>query len=478
MARLLMDGLREYFLTQRRHAAQAIRLREGRFSRRARAPRAPASLRRRWPRRSSRTSPRSGATSTPCSRAAWRTVRHRPEGVSADARSACGRRLSGSAGARARSARRDGRVHGEPLSARIALSPPAGRRVPGHERRAVAAGLAARAVVARGQRPGRRPAARADDLRRRRPQAVDLWLSRRRRRRAAPRGRPRRRAPSRTGRRPSARSVEASAPCRRCSRSRTRCSTPVEKLPDRADAFTYEEKDRFPVDDARGRRRRSGARARSPRPMATRARAPSPPRSRGCSSTGTVRDRQTGVARPAASGRHRDPVPHARGPPGVRARARGARASAATSTRVSASSTPTRSRMSSRSCAISPIHRPIFAPPHSSDRDSSGLSDRALAIAVAPNSRPHVHRRPVDVRRRSMQTIAPCSRAFGRPCPAGSRWPTACRRRSCWIAVLAESAYFWELTGPARRSGAGEPEEDSRRSCAASRIAATPRWRA
>ena len=74
----------------------------------------------------------------------------------------------------------------------------------------------------------------------------------------------------------------------------------VEKLPDRADAFTYEDKDRFPVDDARGC---AGEPAlgldRGARQRRVRA-APWPPRSRASSSTAPC-----GIARQASRGRPR-----------------------------------------------------------------------------------------------------------------------------------------------------------------------------
>ena len=90
-------------------------------------------------------------------------------------------RLLRRARARRRPAAEDGRVRAFPLPARIAVSPPAGRRVPGHEPRPVGAGLAAGAVVGRRQRAGARRAPAAQRLRGRRPQAVDLPLPGRRR---------------------------------------------------------------------------------------------------------------------------------------------------------------------------------------------------------------------------------------------------------------------------------------------------------
>ena len=114
---------------------------------------------------------------------------HRARRVSPGARRARRRRFPRGARTRARPARAAWRVHAIALPARIALSPPAGGRVPGHQRRAVAAGLAPGAVVARRPRHGAGSAARAHDLRRRRPQAVDLRVPRRRRARAGAGGR-------------------------------------------------------------------------------------------------------------------------------------------------------------------------------------------------------------------------------------------------------------------------------------------------
>ena len=75
-----------------------------------------------------------------------------------------------------RSAAPDGRVLAEPLPPRIALSPRAGGRVPGHQPPAVGARGAARRVLGRRLRPGARGPAPAVALHRRRPQAVDLSL--------------------------------------------------------------------------------------------------------------------------------------------------------------------------------------------------------------------------------------------------------------------------------------------------------------
>ena len=81
--------------------------------------------------------------------------------------------------------RPDGRVLAEPLPARVALPPRARRRVPGHEPRAVGARVAARSILGRRARARHQPV----DLHRRRSEAVDLPVPRRRSRRAAGGGR-------------------------------------------------------------------------------------------------------------------------------------------------------------------------------------------------------------------------------------------------------------------------------------------------
>ena len=71
-------------------------------------------------------------------------LRGDPRRAPAHAGRARRRRLSRAARARGRPAAADGRVLAEPLPPRVALSPRAGRRVPGHQPPAVAAGVAAR----------------------------------------------------------------------------------------------------------------------------------------------------------------------------------------------------------------------------------------------------------------------------------------------------------------------------------------------
>ena len=120
------------------------------------------------------------------------------------------------------------------------------------------------------------------------------------------------------------RSARASARCRRCSPSPTTCSMPSRSRigPTR---FAYGESDRFPVDAAAACRGEPVARASWLRPMPRCAPSAWRARSTRCWHRDRCATRQTGLARAVRPGRHRHPVPVARGPPGVRVRARGAR---------------------------------------------------------------------------------------------------------------------------------------------------------
>ena len=176
----------------------------------------------------------------------------------ARARRAVGARFLRRAAEGARAAAADGRVLAEPLPARVALSPRARRRVPGHQPRAVGAGVAAGPGV--GRRPRRRD--QPLDLHRRRSQAVDLPVPGRRGRRARAGGRG-----SSTGfvraAGPAGRSRAASARCPSCCTSSTTCSRRCRSPTGAPGEFTYEERDRFPVAeppaDGRHRRRRRSA---------------------------------------------------------------------------------------------------------------------------------------------------------------------------------------------------------------------------
>jgi hypothetical protein len=123
----------------------------------------------------------SRAISTSCWRAASGGCSPSRSRSTAGARRAIGPGFLRRAPARARAAAADGRVLAEPLPPRVAVPPRARGRVPGHEPRAVGAGLAARQSWGEGPRARLQPL----DLHRRRSQAVDLSLSRRRSRRDA-----------------------------------------------------------------------------------------------------------------------------------------------------------------------------------------------------------------------------------------------------------------------------------------------------
>ena len=186
-ARCSLEALRDHFFTGRERAAQAAVLQEGILRRRHRRGGGTRSCcesasRRRLPRTSNAFRRDLNAV---LARGVWRLFAIARARVPPTLDAARGRRLPGRAGARARSARAMDEFTREPLPARGALPPPARRRVPGHEPRAVGARLAPRAVVGRRRRHRAGPAAAAVDLHRRRPQAVDLRVPRRGRRRAA-----------------------------------------------------------------------------------------------------------------------------------------------------------------------------------------------------------------------------------------------------------------------------------------------------
>ena len=291
----------------------------------------------------------------------------------------------------------------EPLPARVALSPPAGRRVPGHQRRAVAPGVAARAVVARGPRRRAGSAARADDLRRRRSQAVDLRLPRRRRRRPAA-GRRRIAGSGPTGdvRRAISPSFRAVPPL--LAFTNDVCSTPSRRRPTRADAFRYEEHDRFPV--RRGERvdGEPALGARSPAPTAD-ACAHAVAAEIARLLAGTVRDRQTGVRAPAAPGDIAHPVPLARGPPASSSGARGARHPSYVYKGLGFFDADEIKDVVAVLRWLGAIRRPICAPPRFSDRASSGcpIARCAAARAARGRRRSRRRRRPQPS---SMRTIA------------------------------------------------------------------------
>ena len=157
----------------------------------------------------------------------------------------------------------------------------------------------------------------------------------------------------------------------------------VEKQ-ERPDAFAYGESDRFPVDAAVARRRaRPGPRGCAGCRLVCRARSE---RDRQAADLGAgARQGDRSRARRAA-GRHRHPLPLARGAPGVRVCARGAWYRLLRLQRARASSTPTRSKTSSRCCGILRSRTRICARRRSCGRGSCGCPMR-LSSSLHPAGR-------------------------------------------------------------------------------------------
>ena len=218
-------------------------------------------------------------------------VRASPRPVSPRARRALGPRFLRRAAAGGRAAAADGRVLAEPLPARVALSPRAGRRVPGHEPRAVGAGVAAGPGVGRG-------AGRRDEPRRSSSSAI---ASSRSTGSATPRSACSRRPPFidglRPGGGPGGRSRAASARCPSC------C---VRQRSVRRDVAAARSATSSPTTSAIVSRRRAsrppdggaaaGARHRRRRTRGMRGRRGRRDRARSCA-TGTVRDKRPACAR-------------------------------------------------------------------------------------------------------------------------------------------------------------------------------------
>ena len=227
------------------------------------------------------------------------------------------------------------------------------------------------------------------DLHRRRPQAVDLPVPRRRRRGAAarPAATSRRCGPAGSPRRSIARSFRAVPELLdvRQRRSSRRCRSQAA----RPDDFTYDERDRFPVDPIAPPRTaiRAGARAGGRGRRRTRAPPPSPPRSRDPRGATTRARQQTGVPRRA------------------------------------------RRRATSRSC--------------SARAPATASSSSALERAQHPDLRLQGTRL---LRRRRDQG---CRRAD--PLPGASRRPTCARRRSCARASSACPTRRWRARARPRR---------------------------
>ena len=302
----------------------------------------------------------------------------------------------------------------------------------------------------------------AVDLHRRRPQAVDLRLPRRRRVGAA-RGRPlpggaaarRRRAAVDLAQLPVG-AAAAGVRQRRVPRHRQGARP-------RPTRFGYDEDDRFP-DRRTGRPtpRRTPARASLPAttPEACAA-ATAAEIARLLAARATVRDRDTGRRRARPPRRHRDSVPDAREPSRVRGRARARAACRPTSTRGSASSTPTRSRTCWRCCGISRTRcrtcarRPCCARGSSASRTRRcGGWRRDWPTRSGARRRPaggRLDRRPTGCACGRARRVGALARARRSGAAGGAARPRAARVR---VRVRAARA--------AVSAGAREPEEDPR----------------
>ena len=167
--------------------------------------------------------------------------------------------------------------------------------------------------------------------------------------------------------------------------------------------------------------------------------------------TGARQGDRSRARRPA--GRHRHPVPLARGAPGVRVCARGARHPAPTSTRGSASSRPTRSRTCSRCFGISRTRRRICARRRSCARASCGCPTRRCS-SWRPGSPAALGGADAAGRRRSAWRIGRARAAHATRVRRGCRWSTASRPPSCWIASSKTPPTRSRRAGRARRAGA------------------------
>ena len=384
-------------------------------------------------------------------------VRDRARAVPARARRAIGARFLGRAAARARPAAADGRVLAEPLPARVALPPRAGRRVPGHEPRAVGAGLAAGQAWGEGARPRRR----AVDLHRRRPQAVDLSLPRRRGRGAA------------GGRALHRGAAAAGSPRRSITRSFravpellafvndvfAEMSQPRRRAPT---SSRTAKADRFPVDPSRDAGARTGARHRGGR------------RPGGLRGRGGRRDRADPARgqRPRPADRRAARRPRPATSPSCSARAR---ATASSSTSSNGCGIPTYVYKGLGFFDADEIKDVVGAASLSGRPDLGSAGGGVPALAFRPAVR------------RGLAALAPRPRAGAHrsPAPAGrvaalddeDRRVLDTRARTCrgWLAqvdrvppadsieqILRETAYAYELRGPRRR----RPGRTSRR-CAA-----------
>ena len=368
----------------------------------------------------------------------------------------------------------DGGVLAEPLPPRVALSPRARRRVPGHQPGAVGARLAA--GRSRGARapgwPRQAPCSPSIFIVGDRKQSIygfrDADVSRARRgRHVTWRPAARRRRPPRDLAQLPLGAGAARVRQRRLRRHRAR----------RARAATPSataKHDRFPLDDgapaAPMSARSAWSSGETPESCAA---ATAAEIARLLATAATVRDRDTGLRRPIAPAT--SPSCSARATATASSRARSsARGMPSTSTRASASSTPTRSRTCSRCCWY-------LAEPDSDLRAAALLRSRFVRLSdealrrLAPRWRPRCSTPDPPQPAGSTPTTPRRSRWPARRSRAGGRWSIGCRRPSSSIACSTESAYCVEMRGPRRAAGAREPEEAARRSSGASRTAATRR---
>ena len=383
--------------------------------------------------------------------------------------------------ARARPAPADGRVRAEPLPARVALPPRARRRVPGHEPRAVGARVAARASRgAKGSGWRRRPLPPSIFIVGDRKQSIygsatpTSRVLRRGRRATSTALRPGGdAAPGDLAQLPRGAGA-ARVRQRRCSR---RCR---EGAATRADAFRYDETRPVPGRPAAPRRARRepalGLVGRATTPAAcaaavaaeiarllrdgdgARPRDRRAARRRGRATSRSCSDRATAIASSSARSRRA--------------------ASRPTSTRGSASSTPTRSRTSSRCCGTWPIPASDLRAAAFLRSRFVRLSDRGARARSRPAWRPRSPA-PDAAGRPLARSTTRTARVLAHAARGASRgWLALVDRvppAELLDRVLAETRVRVRAARAAPAAGAREPEEDARRSCGASRTAATRR---
>ena len=168
----------------------------------------------------------------------------------------------------------------------------------------------------------------------------------------------------------------------------------------------------------------------------------------------TVRDRTTGVARDGEPGRHRHPVPLARQPPRVRG---GARAPRRLDLRLQGPRLLRRRRdpgrggaaALSRRSAVGPARRGVAAIAHRAAVRRRRCASRRRALAAADPERRTAAGDARTARRRGSRA---CSSCFARAVPAlAGAGSIALPPSELLDAVLRETAYAFELRGPRRR---------------------------